>query len=162
MSAPAQRGLRSQILLALFVAVALAFGLLDFVATRLSGPDGPVAFPSASRPTILNVWLQACADCMPAFEAARALEEKGGLGLDAEVVNVAYGEAEPSWAARYGVRQNLVYDRGGASVVKPLGISSFTTLVLDRHGEVVHTDRPDRAGYAERVGAAVASAKTRE
>lgn len=36
MSAPAQRGLRSQILLALFVAVALAFGLLDFVATRLS------------------------------------------------------------------------------------------------------------------------------
>lgn len=123
--------------------------------TTLTGPDGPVTFPASGRPTLVNVWLQGCADCMTAFEAARALEEKGGLGLDAQVVNVAYGEAEPTWAARYGVRQNLVYDRGGSDIVKPLGISSFTTLVVDARGVVVHTDRPDRPGYAERVARAV-------
>lgn len=124
-------------------------------STTLTGPDGPVTFPPTGRPAIVNVWLQGCADCMTAFEAAKAIEDRGGLGLDALVVNVAYGKADPAWAARYGVRQNLVYDHGGATIVKPLGISSFTTLVVDAKGFVVHTDRPDRPGYATRMASAL-------
>jgi hypothetical protein len=123
----------------------------------LEGPDGPLTFPGGAPLSIVHVWLQGCADCMPAFEAARALEEGGGLQLGARVVNVAYGKADPSWAARYGVRQNLVYDHGGKAVVQPLGISSFTTLVMDAEGHVLHRDRPDKPGYAERLRAAVAA-----
>jgi hypothetical protein len=35
--------------------------------------------------------------------------------------------------------------------VQPLGISSFTTLVVNRRGKVVLRDRADSPGYAERV-----------
>lgn len=120
----------------------------------LSGPDGSITLPSGEA-TVVHVWLQGCADCMPAFEAMRRLQSSGGLGVDVPEVNVSYGSASPDWAADFGVRRNLVHDLGGARVVKPLGISSFTTLVLDRTGAVVHSDRPDRAGYVARVQAAV-------
>lgn len=116
----------------------------------LQGPDGTVTLP-AGEVTIVHVWLQGCSDCMPAFEAMRALQASGGFGVDAPEVNVSYGQASAEWAASYGVRSHLVYDVGGARVVKPLGISSFTTLVLDREGDVIHSDRPDREGYRERV-----------
>ena len=121
----------------------------------LSGPDGTTIQLPQSTPLVVNVWLQACQDCMPAFEAAAALERAGGLGVHVPVVNVAYGQASPEWAAKYGVAENLVFDPAGASVVQPLGISTFTTLVIDAKGSVRHTDRPDRAGYKERVVNAV-------
>ena len=35
----------------------------------------------------------------------------------------------------------------------PLGISSFTTLVVDESGAVIHRDRPDRPGYVARIRA---------
>ena len=41
---------------------------------------------------------------------------------------------------------HLVVDPGGAAVVRPLGISTFTTVVLDEDGYVRMTDRPDNAG----------------
>lgn len=58
-----------------------------------------------------------------------------------------------SWAAEYGVRRNLVFDHGGAKVVKALGVTSFTTIVFDESGKEVARDRPDRPGYVERVRA---------
>jgi hypothetical protein len=106
-------------------------------------PDAP-----AQGPRVVHVWLQGCSDCMPAFEAMRTLAEHGGLGVPE--VNVAYGSAEPAWAERYGVGKNLVVDPG-THVVSPLGISSFTTLVLDAESHVRLVDRPDRPGYADRV-----------
>jgi hypothetical protein len=97
----------------------------------LHGPGDDVAMPPPTR-SVVHVWLQGCQDCMPAFEAMRRLEyEQDGLGVTVPVINVAYGEADPTWAARYGVRTNLVFDVGGASVVRPLGIGTFTTLVLE-------------------------------
>jgi hypothetical protein len=48
-----------------------------------------------------------------------------------------------------------VFDHGGTHVVKPLGITSFTTLVFDEEGKLIARDRPDRPGYAERMGALV-------
>jgi thiol-disulfide isomerase/thioredoxin len=115
----------------------------------LSGPGGPTTLPTG-RPVVINVWLQGCADCMPAFEAMRELDARAGLrGVD--VVNVAYGSADPAWAKRYGVAQRLVYDEGGAKIVQPLGIGTFTTLVVDGNGAVRFVDRPDRLGYEERV-----------
>lgn len=122
--------------------------------TVLHGPDQDVALPPKSL-AVLHVWLQGCLDCMPAFEAMRRLEDEGGLGVDVPVYNIAYGEADPTWAARYGVRSNLVFDPGGASVVRPLGIGTFTTLVIDRSGTVLLRDRPDRPGYRARVRAAL-------
>lgn len=131
-------------------------GPRDWIAkTVLRGPDGAQAIPPESL-AVVHVWLQGCSDCMPAFEAMRAIDDAGGLGVDAPVFNVAYGEADPAWASRYGVRENLVFDPGGARIVRPLGIGTFTTLVVDETGVVVHRDRPDRPGYVERVREAVA------
>ncbi len=121
----------------------------------LRGPGGQVTMPPKTR-SVVHVWLQGCQDCMPAFEALRELNENGGLGIDAPVINVSYGQADPVWAASYRVNDNLVYDIGGASVVKPLGIGTFTSLVVDADGVIIHRDRPDRPGYRERMRAAAA------
>lgn len=117
-------------------------------------PGSEVRMPPSGR-SVVHVWLQGCADCMPAFEAMRDLEQNGGLGLHVPIVNVAYGEADEVWARRYGVSENLVFDPGGANVVRPLGIGTFTTLVVNGDGVIIHRDRPDRPGYRERVRAAV-------
>ncbi len=125
-----------------------------FPPVTLSGPDGSVRLPASSR-AVVHVWLQKCADCMPAFEAMRDVDARGGLALSIPEYNVAYGSADPAWAAQYGVRKNLLFDRTGAAIVRPLGISSFTTLVIDENGVVLHRDRPDRPGYADRIRAVV-------
>lgn len=117
-----------------------------FSAT-LSGPDGAITLPLRYEKTVVHVWLQACADCMTAFEAMKNLD----ADLGPNVINVAYGNADPAWAAEYGVRKNLVFDHGGARVVKPLGITSFTTMVFDENGRELARDRPDLPGYAERI-----------
>lgn len=130
------------------------YGVGRIGPARLSGPGGTIALPPARR-TVVNVWLQGCSDCMPAFEAMAKLEREGGLGVDVPVINVAYGEADLAWAQRYGVASTLVYDPGGANVVRPLGISTFTTLVVDPDGTIVHRDRPDRPAYAMRVRTAL-------
>ncbi len=120
----------------------------------LHGPEHDVVMPPPML-SIVHVWLQGCQDCMPAFEAMRRLEDEGGLGVDVPIYNIAYGEADPTWAMRYGVRTNLAYDVGGTSVVRPLGIGTFTTLVVDKGGAIILRDRPDRPGYRARVRAAV-------
>ncbi len=119
------------------------------VSANLSGPDGNVALPG-ERGAVVHVWLQGCADCMPAFEAHKRIVDAGGLGVALPIVNVAYGEVSTEWAKRYGLTDALVTD-SGAQLVQPLGISSFTTLVIDRRGRVVLRDRPDQPGYLERV-----------
>lgn len=124
-------------------------------AVVLSGPEDTHVSLPARRKAVVNVWLQGCQDCMGAFNAMRELQAKGGLGVTAPIVNVAYGEADPSWAARYGVRENLVFDVGGSGVVRPLGIGTFTTLVIDADGLILHRDRPDRPGYADRIRTAL-------
>jgi hypothetical protein len=123
----------------------------------LGGPGLSAVMPPRER-AVLHVWLQGCQDCMPKFEAMRALESAGGLGVTVPIYNVAYEEADPTWAARYGVQQNLVFDVGGRSVVKPLGIGTFTTLVVDPDGSILLRDQPDRPGYRDRVRAAVGAA----
>jgi len=110
----------------------------QFPHVTLHGPDGDQTIPGSSY-TVVHVWLQGCQDCMPAFEAMqRSAPCKG------RVVNVAYGQATPSWAENYGVRTNLVFDRGGRDVVHPLGIGSFTTFVVSPSGSIMLRDRPDR------------------
>lgn len=122
--------------------------------STLRGPKGSERVPLGSL-HIVHVWLQGCQDCMPAFEAMKELRDRGGLDVHVPVLNVAYGEADWAWADRYGVSDNLLFDVGGWSFVKPLGINSFTTLVVDGTGNVVHRDRPDQPGYRDRVRAAV-------
>lgn len=121
----------------------------------LRGPGGTVRIPGPNA-MVVNVWLQACADCMPRFNAARDMVQSGE-SWPTPTVNVAFGRADPNWAARYGVDDGLVIDRGSA-VVNPLGIRTFTTLVVDRDGQVVHTDYVDRPGFLARVEAALAQA----
>lgn len=122
----------------------------------LSGPQGASVRIPDTRPRIVNVWLQACPDCMPRFEASRELVE-AGEGWPEAPINVAYGSANAQWAERYGVADELVVD-AGSNLVRPLGISTFTTLVIDAEGRVVHTDYVDRAGFSERVRLALAKA----
>lgn len=117
----------------------------------LRGPNQRAIAIPQSTAVVVNVWLQGCADCIPAFEAYQAIAASGGLGVGVPVINVAYGQADVAWASRYHVEENLVFDSGDA-LVKPLGIGSFTTLVIDAQGDVVLVDRPDHVGYAGRVG----------
>jgi hypothetical protein len=126
--------------------------------SMLKGPGGVFAMPQPVR-SVVHIWLQGCQDCMPAFNAMAQLQSEGGLNFDAPVINVAYGEADLTWANRYGVGTNLVFDPGGVSVVKPLGIGTFTTLVVEPDGTILHRDRPDRPGYAQRVRTAVSTGR---
>lgn len=128
------------------------------LSVTLSDPDGAFAIPTRGKKTVVHVWLQACADCMPAFEAMKNLELQLAF-VEADVFNVAYGSADPNWAAQYGVRKNLVLDHGGAKVVRPLGITSFTTVVFDEDGKIIGRDRPDRPGYVERLRALVGTSR---
>jgi hypothetical protein len=121
----------------------------------LRGPNGTQVVPPPGTKSVVHVWLQGCADCMPAFEAMRELSHTGGLGVTVPVINVSYGDASPLWAGSYGVLENLVHDQAGTAIVRPNGIGTFTTLVFDENGRVIHRDRPDRVGYRERIRAAV-------
>lgn len=121
----------------------------------LRGPNGfAVTLPMAT-PVVIQVWLQGCGDCMPAFEAHRELKAAGGLEPGLPVINVAYGHADPSWALQYGLGDGLVFDPAGAALVRPLGLNSFTTLIMDENGRIVLKDRPDNPGYADRMAGAI-------
>lgn len=124
---------------------------------ELGGPGGRRVRLPLDEPAVVHVWLQGCADCAPAFEAARALDV-GREHLGAPVINVSFGGADPAFAAAYGLDDELVVD-DGSQVVRPLGIGTFTTLVLDAHGHVRHVDHPQRAGYLERVQAGLSAAR---
>lgn len=119
----------------------------------LRGPDAVVTLPPGA-PSIVNVWLQGCRDCMPAFKAWRDLRD--ALPEDLPIINVAYGQADPEWARQWRTDDRLVFD-SGSYVVRPLGISSFTTLVVSGDGTIVFRDRPDGPGFAERMRGALAA-----
>ncbi len=121
----------------------------------LDGPGGPVTLPMAT-PVVINVWLQDCADCQTAVEAWQALQESNGLeALQLPVVNIAFGGAGLDWAASHKLDERLVYDPAGKALVRPLGIGSFTTIIMDELGYIRLKDRPDQAGFEHRlVGAA--------
>ena len=59
----------------------------------LDGPGGPITLPLAG-PFSLHVWLERCADCMPHFEAWRAMVDGGEIFAELPVVNVAFGRAD--------------------------------------------------------------------
>lgn len=110
-------------------------------------------------PSVVHVWLQGCADCAPAFEAARRLHVQGAT-FGATVFNVsAFNQADPAFAAEHGIDQHLITDPG-ESFVRPLNIGTFTTVVLDAQGNVRHTDYPQVDGYLDRVRTAVTTAAT--
>jgi len=126
-----------------------------FPNATLTGPAGTVVFPPR-EPTVVHVWLQGCADCMPAFEAQKRHVDAGAYeGIP--VVNVAFGRADTSWATSYGVDRLLVFDDGSA-VVRPLGIGTFTTFLVDEEGDIRFRARPDEVGFVNRLhGALVAT-----
>ncbi len=101
-------------------------------------------------PWVINVWLQGCDDCATAFEAAAALDREGTWSRW-PTVNVAYIRADRAWAEAHGVGRNLIMDADGTGIVLPYGVSSFTTLVIDRDHRELLRDRPDRPGFAARV-----------
>jgi hypothetical protein len=144
--------------------------VIDHLATSTTAASArqlqwPLTLPSPggeavtlSGPAVVNVWLQGCADCMPAFEANKQLMQAGGYGSDVVLYNVAYGRADASWAANYRVDTQLVFD-GGAAVVQPLGIGTFTTLVVDVAGGVTVIGSPVATDHKQRVLAALAAAR---
>lgn len=117
----------------------------------IDGPDGPIQFPPAEV-TVVNVFLQACPDCMPSFNVYR---DCGGFEEDAPVVNIAYNSATKNWLKDYNMDKQLVFDRGGRFVVNPQGIRKFTTLVVDREGIVQLRIQPTERDYPKRVRAKV-------
>ena len=125
---------------------------------RLSGPRATITLPRPET-TIVNVWLEACSDCMPSFNAWKSLREHGKLP-NAPIVNVAFGRSDPAWAESFGVGDNVVIDPGDR-LIRPLGIHQFTTLVVEPSGDVVFQGRPSDRGFAEALSAAVTKATDR-
>jgi hypothetical protein len=113
-----------------------------------------VPFVPSGRVQLVNVWLEGCADCMPSFEAWRKLVAEERLPSGVPISNVAYMRASEDYVRRYRVSEGLVID-DGSNVVRPLGISRFTTLVVAADGTICHRDDPAVDGYVERVRAAV-------
>lgn len=113
-----------------------------------------VAFVPTGRVQLVNVWLEGCADCMPSFEAWKKLVADEGLPSGVPVSNVAYMRASEDYVRRYRVAEGLVID-DGTNVVRPLGISRFTTLVVAADGTICHRDDPAAQGYVERLRAAL-------
>lgn len=121
----------------------------------LSGPFGAELSLPQDEPIIVNVYLEGCSDCMPAFQAYNELDAPlEDLGVP--VINVAYGRAG-DFSKEWGLAENLVVDRGGA-IVMPLGIGTFTTLVIDAEGRVRARVRPTEDGYRRRIAEAVDAA----
>jgi hypothetical protein len=123
-----------------------------FPSTTLTGEGGSVTFPP-TEPTVVHVWLQGCADCMPAFEAQKRHVD-AGVYTGVPVVNVAYGQADATWARTYGVSDRLFFDPG-SHVVQPLRIGTFTTFVVDEDGDIRFRGRPDQDGFAHRLAGAL-------
>lgn len=90
---------------------------------------------------------------MPAFEAYKKL---GGVSDLGPVVNVAYGAADEAWLQSYGLGDNLVIDPGD-KLVRSLGITSFTTLVVEPDGSVLLRISPAVKNYREALAAAMGS-----
>jgi hypothetical protein len=122
----------------------------SFPAATLTGPDGAAFSFPPSTPTLVNVWLQGCSDCMDAFEAHKKLVASGSLPK-VPVVNVAYGNASAEWAAEWAVSENLVLDRDGKAIVHPLGIGTFTTFLVGARGEILFRGRPGSPGFLEEL-----------
>ncbi len=124
-------------------------------------PPEPPPMPAPTRgditgPAIVNVWLERCRDCMPAFSAWRDLKENGQLPSGAPIYNVVYGSQTATlndFAARYGVADNISFDAGDR-YVQPLGIGTFTTLVLDSRGQILAQIRPTDADFVRQLSAA--------
>jgi hypothetical protein len=113
-----------------------------------------VPFVPSGRLQLVNVWLEGCADCMPSFEAWKKAVADERLPPGIPISNVAYMRASEDYARRYRVSEGLVID-DGSNIVRPLGISRFTTLVVAGDGTVCHRDDPVAEGYVERLRAAV-------
>jgi hypothetical protein len=113
-----------------------------------------VAFVPTGRVQLVNVWLEGCSDCMPSFEAWKKHVADERLPSGLPISNVAYMRASEDYVRRYRVAEGLVID-DGTNVVRPLGISRFTTLVVAADGTVCHRDDPAAVGYVERLRAAV-------
>lgn len=113
-----------------------------------------VAFVPTGRVQLVNVWLEGCADCMPSFEAWKKHVADERLPSGVPISNVAYVRASEDYARRYRVDEGLVID-DGTNVVRPLGISRFTTLVVAADGTICHRDDPAAPGYVERLRAAL-------
>lgn len=113
-----------------------------------------VAFVPTGRVQLVNVWLEGCADCMPSFEAWKRHVAEERIPSGVPISNVAYVRASEDYARRYRVDEGLVID-DGSNVVRPLGISRFTTLVVAADGTICHRDDPAVEGYVERLRAAI-------
>jgi hypothetical protein len=111
----------------------------------------PVLTSRIRGPALVNIWLQGCPDCMPKFNAWSSLVAAGRLPRGIDVHNVAFGDATRDYAARYHVDAGLASDRGDV-YVKPLGISTFTTLLVDGEGRVLERLDPTDTRYLGRVG----------
>lgn len=121
------------------------------VVAPVVADGGPVVDVGVAGPAIVNVWLEGCHDCLPTFAAWATFVDGGGVPDGAVVVNVAYGSAQPTtaaFAATHRVAQGLTFDAGDR-VVRPLGIGTFTTLVVDAQHRVVWRGRAVDAGFAD-------------
>ncbi len=109
-----------------------------------------------SQPFILNIWLERCADCMPMFEAWKALSAAGAIPK-APIVNVsAFRPADEGWAENYRVDEQLVWDAGG-TLVRPLGVRRFTTFIVRPDGSIAFRGHPDQPGFSDAVAKALKS-----
>lgn len=120
----------------------------------LPGEHGTVTLPLPGQVFVMNVWLQNCPDCMPAFRAFRDMKSKKPLS-DIPHVNISYGsELNMKFAKEYGLDEKIAADIG-RHIVNPLGIHSFTSFLIDQQGRIRWKARPDQPDYRARLQGAL-------
>ncbi|MDP2344159.1 MAG: hypothetical protein Q8O67_24590 [Deltaproteobacteria bacterium] len=119
-----------------------------------AAPADPAVVPLPG-PSIVNVWLEGCADCMPTFEAWQRASSEHKIPAGARVINVVYGSDRPStrpFAEKYGVASDLRFDVDGTLMVQRTGIATFTTFVIDAGSHITWRGRAVDPGFDTALG----------
>lgn len=126
-----------------------------------NGFRGPVEFksgeilPLKGKTFLMNIWLQNCPDCIPAFRAFRDFPPSSLPNIP--VVNISYGsELNMQFAKKYGLDSNLIADQG-SGIVLPLRIRTFTTVLVDADGVFRWSGTPAEPGFLMKLQGAYES-----
>jgi peroxiredoxin len=128
----------------------------------LAGDKSDVARLAEGRVALVSFWATWCEGCMKEIDALNRLYARTAAGHDAVVIGVAVGEPAATvaeFASRRGLRYPLLVDEEFA-LADALGQRRVpATLVVDRHGAIVHRGESLDAAALEAMASAVAQAQ---
>ncbi len=129
---------------------------IDDCATDVRDPSPIIG------PAIVNVWVDHCTGCIPAFEGWKQLYD-GDQIPRVPIYNVADGLRRSEtllFAKRFRVNDRLSFDATGERYASPNGITTFRTLVVDDRGDIVAQLNPGVPGFLDSLLSAMAKVQS--